>query len=686
MQPHSLTLAGTLAPGILLLLFPMKTSLYSLRPVSLACAAVCASLFTPVAFAQTATTPQLKETVVSASRIEQALQTAPIGASVILGEDIRASGMLDANEAVRKLGGVAARSDLNGGREASIDLRGFGDTAANNLVVLVDGVRISENEQASARLSSISPDMIERIEIIRGGASVVWGEGATAGVVNVITKIASQRGVSGAVQLGVASFGGRDARASVNVAGETARFHAQVRSYDTRGVRSNNAHTNENLNLGVEMGDDKGLKARLSFFSDNVRSRWPGAVNYPTYLANPTTSITPKDFGKQAEDRLSAAVQYRLNDWLLALDVSNRDKQSRGLNDYGLGGDSDAKTHTKGTQISPRATYQSAWGANAVTVVLGLDQAHWDYQRQTTYSGFLGSDELASQRSRAHFVKADVVLPSQTRIVTGLRNERIEQTYLENVSSSSLNQKHNLQAWELGLNQTLASGLDAYGRSAKSYRIANVDDSRFLFTPLRPQTSKDVELGLRWSQQGSSAALRVFRQNTVNEIAYDNPTFSNINLDPVLRTGVELEGRTQLARDWSLSGSVQQINPRFSSGINVGKTPPHVSKFNATVRTGYALSAAHQVELALQKRSSAVLGNDWANACALRAPSRTTLDALYRFRAGNAERGWTMTAGVDNLTNAKSFSWAYTNAACNPVNVYPETGRLFKLSARYAFS
>ena len=114
MQPHSLTLAGTLAPGILLLLFPMKTSLYSLRPVSLACAAVCASLFTPVAFAQTATTPQLKETVVSASRIEQALQTAPIGASVILGEDIRASGMLDANEAVRKLGGVAARSDLNG--------------------------------------------------------------------------------------------------------------------------------------------------------------------------------------------------------------------------------------------------------------------------------------------------------------------------------------------------------------------------------------------------------------------------------------------------------------------------------------------------------------------------------------------------------------------------------------------
>ena len=202
----------------------MTIRMNSLRHVAPLCAAVCATFSASSSVAQTAIEPQLKETVVTASRIEQALQTAPIGATVILGDDIRSRGMLDANEAVRKLGGVAARSDLNGGREASLDLRGYGDTAANNLVVLVDGIRISENEQASARLSAISPDMIERIEIIRGGASVVWGEGATAGVVNVITRAGKVAGVSGSAQLGIESFGGRDARVFLTTAGEGARF------------------------------------------------------------------------------------------------------------------------------------------------------------------------------------------------------------------------------------------------------------------------------------------------------------------------------------------------------------------------------------------------------------------------------------------------------------------------------
>src|SRR5690606_29485902 len=99
--------------------------------------------------------PVLEPVIITATRVPQLLQTAPIGASIITAEQIERAGVMDANEAIRKLGGVASKSDLNNGREHSLDLRGFGDTASQNLVVVVDGIRLSENEIVTARLSAI---------------------------------------------------------------------------------------------------------------------------------------------------------------------------------------------------------------------------------------------------------------------------------------------------------------------------------------------------------------------------------------------------------------------------------------------------------------------------------------------------------------------------------------------------
>ncbi len=662
----------------------MKNLSTTLRLSALACA--CVSVCAPFNAALAQNIPQLKEVVITASRLEQALQTAPIGASVLLGEDIVASGVLDANEAVRKLAGVTARSDLNGGREASIDLRGFGDSAVSNMVVLIDGVRVSENELVSARLSALSPDVIERIEIMRGGASVEWGEGASAGVINVVTKVGKTKGLSGSAQLGLESYGTRDARLALNMDTESATVFAQARSLRTNGYRDNSGNRNDALNLGLQAGDDKGFKVRLGVFTENQNARWPGAISVSDFESNPRQTFSTLDHGKSHEDRLTSAAQYRSGPWLFALDLAKRKRESEAFNDYASFGDQAAQGRSNSTQISPRVAYNDSWASTAVSAVLGMDQHRWDYTRQASFSGFLGADERATQRNRATFAKVDFLFPSSTRLVVGARSERVKQSYDEAIAPSSSNSERSLNAWELGVNQSLAAHWDVYARTAKSYRIANVDENRYLATPLRPQTAKDLEMGLRFNAQTSSAALRVFRQTTSDEIAYDNPTFSNINLEPVRRTGVELEGRSVMARDWTLSGNLQSIHAVFTSGVNQGKTPPHIAKLSATARVAYAVNAQHSVEMALQRRGAAVLGNDWSNSCSQRTPARTTLDALYRFRSGaGAGNGWSLTAGVDNLTNAQTYSWAFTNAACSPVNVYPETGRSFKLNARYQF-
>lgn len=666
----------------------MKKPLFTLRANVIACAAALAALSQTQAWSQT-TPAVLPDVVVTANRMEQALQTAAIGATVILGEDIRAAGVLDANEAVRKLGGVASRSDLNGGREASLDIRGYGDTSSNNTVVTVDGIRISENELASARLSAISPDMIERIEIIRGGASVIWGEGATGGVINVITKAGKKMGLSGSVSLGLESFGGSDKRVDLNLNGEQAKLFIQARDYKTNGYRDNSGNANQAVNLGVEVGSEKGFKARFTIFSDDLSSRLAGSLPLATALATPTTSNSPLDKSTQKEDRKTLALQYREGGLTAAIDLAQRDRASTCFADYGpIYGDQSSQASGSGTQLSPRVSYVMPLGSSVLTTVAGMDVSKWDYHKKTSYSGSLSNDEVADQKTSAKYLKTDLLLASQTRIVAGYRSEKMTAHYADPIAYPtpvSFAQKNPLSAWELGVNQTLVAGLDAYLRSAKSYRVANVDENRYtLAGALKPQLSRDFELGLKYSKAGTNAGVRVFQQKTQHEIAYDNHTFSNVNLDNVRRKGLELEASTKIAGGLSFGGSIQALNAQFTSGANLGKTPPHVSKLNASIRGDYAFNAAHSASLSLVRRSSAVLGNDWSNSCSQKTPAKTTLDALYRYRSGT-DAGWVLTAGVDNISNAKGYSWAFTNAACSAVNAYPEAARSLKMSAKYLF-
>ncbi len=677
---HSSTSAGKLTPDLLMCLSLMKNFSFAQRGIACACALACASL-TSASVAQSS--PELKPIIVNANRTEQLLQSAPVGASVILGDEIRASGALDANEAVRRLGGVASRADLLGGREASLDLRGFGDSAANNMVVVIDGIRISENELASARLSAIGADRIERIEIVRGGASVAWGEGATAGVINVITKSGAKKGLSGTAQVSLESFGMRDASANLDVGADNARFFANLRNFNTDGYRNNSGQRSDSLSLGMEAGSAQGLKLRLEFSSNSTGSRLPGALPVAKAEINPKQTNTPLDFASRREDRTSVALQYRSGGWLASLDVAQRDRSAKMFNDYGVGGTQDTASTSQGTQVSPRLQYTGELGGAAVTALLGIDRQRWQYQNDVAYSGFAANAETAQQSNRASFVRADVLLPTATRLVLGARSERIAQSFDDSLAAVNYQTHTPLKAWELGLNQTVASGLDVYGRAAKSYRIANVDENRYLATPLMPQTTRDVELGLRHASKQGSYALRAFRQSTQNEIAYDNNLFSNVNLDPVRRTGIELEGQIQLHPAWRLSGSVQNIKARFSSGAYTGKRPPHVAEMNAQARLAWSPAAAHRIEAALNHRGEAVLGNDWNNACTRRAPARTTLDLNYAFSPAAAP--WSLSAGVDNLVNSKTFGWGFTNATCSATNVYPEAGRSFKLKARYSF-
>ncbi|MBK8073829.1 MAG: TonB-dependent receptor [Ramlibacter sp.] len=617
----------------------------------------------------------LPETVVSASRQEQAAQTAPVGATVLLGEDIRASGVLDANEAVRKLAGVPSRSGT-GGREYTLDLRGHGEAAQQNLVVVIDGVRITENELANARLSAISPDMIERIEIVRGGASVMWGEGASGGVIQVVTRRGNKAGgLHGSAQVGVESWGTRDARASVEVGGPKLAMDARLRDWRSEGYRANSAQHQQVAALALR-GEGGPLRWRIGAHHESDLSRFPGSLSAALAAANPRQTTTPADFGDLRENRLSASVDWRSGPWTVALDLAARDRRSD-ANFVGFGFISNAASTQH--QVSPRVTYAGEFAGLGVNAVLGHDSLGWD----ANYRSNFGQDEDAAQRNSGWYGKLDLLLPSQTRLSAGARRETVRKSALDPANFVNYTNDYALTAWEFAASQTLATGWDLYARTAKSFRMGNVDENRFTAGPLRPMLAWDREIGLKYLAGTTSASVRLFSQRSVDEIAFDPVFFININQDAIRRQGLELDGRTRLGGRWDIAGSLQLIQARFTGGPNTGRTVPLVARTTASVRLGYAIDEAHRVEVSTQHRGEAFVGGDNANACA-RVPSATVLDAHYRYSRLTGGKGWTLAAGVDNLTDLHTWSNAFS-AGCGFIGVYPEPGRTLRLNARYAF-
>ena len=188
-------------------------ALATFAAAAVACAAPATAQAPLVAQSLAAVLPTV---LVTGSRFASPLTAAPIGASVISADDIRRAGATDVNEAIRKVAGVFGRQSLDASPDFSLDLRGFGSNSAQNMVVLVDGVRLSENEQANPVLSTIPIDTVERIEIVRGGSSVLYGDGATAGVIQIITKDAAKRGATRAsLSAEIGTLHSWDTRASI---------------------------------------------------------------------------------------------------------------------------------------------------------------------------------------------------------------------------------------------------------------------------------------------------------------------------------------------------------------------------------------------------------------------------------------------------------------------------------------
>jgi vitamin B12 transporter len=171
-------------------------------------------------------------TVSSATKSEQSIKDVTSTVEVISGDELEAKHITTVSEALNQISGVNYTSNGGLGKQTSVFVRGF---SSNRVLVLIDGIRYNDVTSVSgAGFAHLMVTDIERIEVIKGAQSGIWGADASAGVINIITKKADL-GTHGSVNAEYGSFSTKKYGAHISHATKDFSVKASYQKVDTDG-------------------------------------------------------------------------------------------------------------------------------------------------------------------------------------------------------------------------------------------------------------------------------------------------------------------------------------------------------------------------------------------------------------------------------------------------------------------
>ena len=224
-------------------------------------------------------------------------------------------------ELIAKLPGIKIKDlgeGLGGGQ--SIDIRGFGDTATSNTLILLNGQRLTNIDLMLVDFNTISRDSIDRIEVIMGNSSVLYGNNATAGSINIITDQSIKKGDQINTSFAVGSLGKFGSYLSATKTKNNFSVKGNHNLIFSDGYRRNSALYQNNG--GIEFSyDNQYYDFYLNLKSNNQFQELPGDVGVHTgsfpnsngFHIDPRSSDTPQDFSQNNGHQLFYGASFDLN-------------------------------------------------------------------------------------------------------------------------------------------------------------------------------------------------------------------------------------------------------------------------------------------------------------------------------------------------------------------------------------
>jgi vitamin B12 transporter len=264
--------------------------------------------------AQQSDTTRLPQTVVTATRVPMRADTVPATVTVLRGEDLRARGITRVADALQGLPGIALVQGGPVGAATSLFVRGAN---SNSVKVLVDGVAVN-NPGGAIDLAHLTTDLVDRIEIVRGPASVLYGTDAVAGVVQVFTRAGQGAGRASVLARG-GTYGTAEAIADLSGGSASAAWSLGGALRGTDGILAfNNAYRNGGvqgaLHLARGTRSDARLTARWLDATYHYPTNGAGAVIDSNAVRDESRLILGLDAGRRLTDRVEARLLVASSD------------------------------------------------------------------------------------------------------------------------------------------------------------------------------------------------------------------------------------------------------------------------------------------------------------------------------------------------------------------------------------
>ncbi|MFV2003938.1 MAG: TonB-dependent receptor [Gammaproteobacteria bacterium] len=558
--------------------------------------------------------------VVSAARTEQSTLTTPASITVITRQQIESSGARHVVEVLRGQGGVQINDLFGDGSRATVGMRGFGETASSNTLVLVDGRRLNNPDIGSPDLNSIALDDVERIEIVQGSAGVLFGDQAVGGVINIITRKPGALRHSLKVSAGsynTVDFYGMTSQALDN--GINYRVSLDVRESDNYRDHNEASYLNGFGKLGYDY-DSGSVFAEMQYIDDELNT--PGTL-FDDEVAADRKQANPNfatDFSN-AKTRVGrlGLVQEISSNWSFEGELTNRDTDGVFRLSSVFGAETENATQDRRIQEFTPRFIGIIPSLNNTILTIGADAIESDYKLSSRFG-----DQMNDQSQRSLYLQAVVPAAEILDVTVGVRRASVDNDLRDSgafaLYPAGVKIDDDVTVGTLGLAIKVDSNWRVLLRADQNYRFAKVDE--FLapaftpaFTPvvLKTQKGLSLETGIEWTQGGDTAKFLVYKLELENEIAFDPVNFANINLDDTQRSGFIASGYWKTTKRSGVSASYTYTDAKVSSGDFIGKIVPFVAKQSVQLSTDYAVSESWQLYAEWFAISDRVLSGDFNN-------------------------------------------------------------------------
>lgn len=465
---------------------------------------------------------RLPSVVVTATRLPQPLDDVLSDVRVIDSETIRRAGAATLTELLQTHAGVEIRANGGPGQTSAVFIRG---TNANHVLVLVDGVRINSATAGTTALENLPLAQIERIEVLRGAASSLYGANAIGGVIQIFTR----RGERSEARLGVGSDATRDVAAGLGRSVADTRFDVQAGYRETRAFSA--AHTGagafvfnpdddryRNTNLGGSLAHDWARGHTLTL-------RGSASLGRVHFDSGPGSD----DVSRQRLASLALESRDRIDDaWTSWV------RLARGTDDTRISGVFPSRFRTDQDQVSWQNDLKALGGDLATGVEWRREQVDAD----TAYT-------QTQRRIGALFASYAVT-----------REDHSAQLSLRRDDDSQFGGH---TTGMLGYGFKLGAGWRASASAGTAFKAPTFADLYFPLTDfgspgfpflfggnqnVRPERSRNVEAALRFEDARWRASLTLFR-NRIRDLIAPGPLPSDPNVSSVVNLdNAHIDGST----------------------------------------------------------------------------------------------------------------------------------------------